>query len=311
MRNINKLGLMAGSALLAVVPPAPAQSPDLQKTLQDQYALTKLSDDRQTVITAGAILTLKVDGLIMVPMSASADPNGNTFKDGDTKITQGAAGKGNDVAKKVGSIWNKVPLVPKAPVATNVDTRKFVAGEKLNATKIVVNPDRSVAFELASYQAYTDANIYYRATLTFRVAKGAPPPPDDKIVSTVAEVFSVAPAETTDTKAQTGAGASQAGAPQGTAPNPAPATPPTAPTQPQYSDIPPPATPVQTSQYADIPPPPPPPAAPRRIATGMTFDEVKAIYGEPDNIIELGPKVIYKYKIWKITFVKGKVSDAE
>jgi hypothetical protein len=296
------LGLMAALGLFVPAPAAQAQNPELQKKLQDQYTTTKLTDDRTQVVTAGSILTLKVDGLVLVPMSAAADTSGNTYKDG--KITLSAAGKTNEVGKKAGVILSHVPFgVPKAPSKTNLDTRKFVAGEKLNVTKITINNDGSVAFELASYQAYTDANIYYRGTLTFPLAKGAAAPTDDKVISTVAEVFSVAPAEASNNQNQ-GADAGHASAPrQDAAPQSgsAPSTP-----------APQPAQPTTTTQYADIPPPPPPPAAPSKVEIGMTIDQVTTLYGQPDSVVDLGSKVLYQYKSrsLKITFVNGKVADA-
>ena len=44
---------------------------------------------------------------------------------------------------------------------------------------------------------------------------------------------------------------------------------------------------------------------------GMSIDEVKAIQGEPQKIVDLGSKKIYVYKDLKITFSDGKVSDIQ
>ncbi len=54
-------------------------------------------------------------------------------------------------------------------------------------------------------------------------------------------------------------------------------------------------------------PAPPPPA----VKLGMSFDEVKAIKGQPDSTAEVGPKTIYVYKDMKIIFMNGKVSDVQ
>jgi hypothetical protein len=53
------------------------------------------------------------------------------------------------------------------------------------------------------------------------------------------------------------------------------------------------------------------PAAAPTIALGQTTDEVAAIMGAPQQIIDLGPKKIYKYPDMKIIFMNGKVSDVE
>jgi len=43
----------------------------------------------------------------------------------------------------------------------------------------------------------------------------------------------------------------------------------------------------------------------------MGLDEVKAVQGNPDKIVDLGAKKIYVYKDLKITFIDGKVSDIQ
>jgi len=45
------------------------------------------------------------------------------------------------------------------------------------------------------------------------------------------------------------------------------------------------------------------------IKIGMTLKEVKSILGEPLKVANIGNKILYKYKDWKITFIDGKVKD--
>jgi hypothetical protein len=52
-------------------------------------------------------------------------------------------------------------------------------------------------------------------------------------------------------------------------------------------------------------------AAPPTLSLGMGLDEVKAIQGNPDKVVDLGAKKIYVYKDLKITFIDGKVSDIQ
>jgi len=54
-----------------------------------------------------------------------------------------------------------------------------------------------------------------------------------------------------------------------------------------------------------------PAAPPATVEIGQTPDQVTAILGQPDKILNLGPKQIYVYKDLKVTFVKGKVTDAQ
>jgi len=54
-----------------------------------------------------------------------------------------------------------------------------------------------------------------------------------------------------------------------------------------------------------------PPPAPQQIENGQTSDEVIAVLGQPDKIVQHGPKQIYVYKDLKVTLLNGKVSDVE
>ena len=81
-------------------------------------------------------------------------------------------------------------------------------------------------------------------------------------------------------------------------------------------DAAPPAAQAQpAAPMAPIPPPPPPtdaPAAPpAEVKVGQTPDQVTAALGQPQQIFNVGTKMIYKYKSLKVTFVDGKVSDIE
>ena len=183
--------LIAGAALVAACPCIFGLNPNakdaLEQKLKEQYTLTKLTADRTGVVTAGAVLTLKKDGLILTP-SSGIDVSGNSYKDG--KIKQNAVGTASETARRIRDIWGRGPGIPSAPAAPTNPTRKFVAGEKLNVTRIDAR-DRAVEFEVYSVQAYSD--IYYRGTLSFPY-QGAVPSPD-AMLATVGEVFGLDPTE--------------------------------------------------------------------------------------------------------------------
>jgi hypothetical protein len=249
----------------------------IEKKLTSQYALTHTTADRTDIVTAGAILVLQKDNLMMVD-TASANMFQNTYKDG--KITQNALGR----------TLGRLGRLPGAQ-QTTANQRTYVAGEKMWLTKVDVRED-GVVLEL-----YTDAvnDVRYRAGLRFPFPKGSVPPAD-QVAKEVAEVFTVQPADkTTDAGQQQAAPAAQG----------ATAAPPAAPAPP-----PPPA-----EQLAPIPPPPPPadepPAPPKTISLGQTKDQVTANFGQPEKIVKLGTKEIYYYKDLKVTFVAGKVSDVQ
>jgi hypothetical protein len=54
-----------------------------------------------------------------------------------------------------------------------------------------------------------------------------------------------------------------------------------------------------------------PAAAPPTLSLGMSVDQVRAIQGEPQKIVDLGARKIYVYKDLKITFTDGSVTDIQ
>ena len=50
---------------------------------------------------------------------------------------------------------------------------------------------------------------------------------------------------------------------------------------------------------------------PQQIEKGETPDQVKAVLGQPDKIVNFGSKQIFIYKDLKVTFLNGKVSDVQ
>jgi len=274
-RSIN--ALLIGACLVASAQDKAA----IEQKLSSHYALTKATADRSDIVTAGAIIVLQKDNLLMVDASTS-NPYQNTYKDG--KITQNTLGK-------LAGFGSRIPGVQKPGGAT----RTFVAGEKFWVTKIEVK-DNGVAFEL-----FTDAikDIRYRAVLTFPL-KG--PAQADLVEKMVAEVFKVQPAEDAKADGQT------AQAPAGGSAPPAPA-------QQAPAPIAPPPPPPADAAPAPIPPPLPPPdepaAPPKTISLGQTTDVVVANFGQPAKIAKVGNKEIYYYKDLKVTFVGGKVTDVQ
>jgi hypothetical protein len=52
-------------------------------------------------------------------------------------------------------------------------------------------------------------------------------------------------------------------------------------------------------------------ASTKTIGLNQTPQEVEAILGKPETVVNLGPRVIYTYKTMKIIFVDGKVTDVQ
>lgn len=49
----------------------------------------------------------------------------------------------------------------------------------------------------------------------------------------------------------------------------------------------------------------------KTISLGQTTEQVEAILGKPDKIVNLGPKTTYVYKDMKVVFQDGKVADIQ
>jgi hypothetical protein len=271
-RSVAAALLLPCFALIAQTAPTPAS---IQQKLESDFAVSKAAADKSDIVTPGAILVLKVDGLLM-SATASGSPASNTYRDG--KISQG--------------IWKiaKMPgfggLVSHANANANVQTRTFVAGEKFWVTKITVHDD-GVVLDLLSDPI---SDVRYYSTLKFPFTKGALPSPD-QADSSVGEVFKVQPDDS--------AAADDKGAKGGKQPAASPA--------PAEAAAPPPMAPI-------APPPPPtdtPPPAPKTIALKQTKDEVLANFGPPTKVVKLGTKEIDYYPDMKVTFVNNKVTDVQ
>ncbi|MGB7469133.1 MAG: hypothetical protein WBW58_07160, partial [Candidatus Acidiferrum sp.] len=168
------------------------------------------------------------------------------------------------------------------------DTKFLTVGEKVYATKIEVQEKDKVAvfiIECDSCNNVQDPSLR-RAQVVFQYPKGYLKNADAGQVSDlIEEALSVDTGG--DSSQQQGQG-DQGQQNQGDQGQPAQGA------QGQQQDAP--AQPAQ-----------PPPT----IQLGQTTDQVVAIMGQPDKIVDLKTKQIYVYKDLKVTFVKGKVSDVE
>ena len=274
-KSMRRILITLGVLLVGVPLLAGAQdTASIQQKLTSQYTLTKTTADRTDIVTAGAILVLKKDNLMMVDVT-STNIFQNTFKDG--KITQNWIGKASRF---------HLPGIPAAP-SSGAAQRTWVAGEKMWVTNIEVAPTG------VNMQLYSDAinDIRYGATLSFPFKGSAPI--DQQAEKMVAEVFDVQPSDDSSANGQQKQAPAN-GQQQATAGG-----------QQQQAD----AVPA-----AIAPPPPPadePAPGPKTISLGQTKDLVVANLGQPDKIAKIGSKEIYSYKDLKVTFVNGIVTDVQ
>lgn len=283
MRVITRHALTALLIACASTPFLNAQggnTAEIQQKLTSEFALTKTTDDRSDIVTAGAVLLLHRDGLLMYS-TPTATPPMNTYKDG--RLQQSMAGnyfRGLGGVLKHGGDTSTLNSIPQ---------RKFVSGEKFWITGITIQQDGVVL------NVYSDPfnDVRYYAQIKFPFPKNSPPP-TDAMIKTVEEVITVAPQDDANNGGDKDPGPQQKGGGGGAAPA-APAAP--------------------AAALAPIAPPPPPPdqpaAPPKTISVGQTRDVVVANWGQPSKDIKLGTKEILVYPDMKVTFVGGKVSDVQ
>jgi len=249
----------------------------IQEKLVSQIKLTKAAADHSDIVTAGDVVLLKKDGLMMCS-SASTYAFSNTYSNGVLAANNNNRAK--DAAKSF--FKSRLPFGGGGSVSdaanNGCQSRKFVAGEKFWVTGVAIQKDGIVVSTFSD--PYNDVRFF--GEIKFPFQKGSVPPVDD-FVKTVSEVIAVQPA---DDKGQGDQGSQPAQAAQA-------ATPATAP-------------------MADIAPPPPPAdAPPPTIALGQTKDQVTAAFGQPLRAAKLGTKEIYYYKDMKVTFSAGKVTNVD
>jgi hypothetical protein len=286
MRIPFAFGLAALVAMFSVGLEAQAGDPAtlIQEKLVSQIKLTKAASDHTDVVTAGDIVLLHKDGLMMCS-SASSYAFSNTYSGGVLTANY------NNRIKQAAKSWGlgKVPVFGGGGSMTDAakngcTSRKFVAGEKFWVTGITLQKDGILVSTFSD--PYNDTRYY--GEIKFAFPKGPVPPVDD-FVKTVSEVITVVPGDDKDKASQGDQGGQQT---QAAGPAAAPAAP---------------AAPMA----AIAPPPPPADAPPPTIALGQTKDQVTAAFGQPTREAKLGAKEIFYYKDMKVTFTNGKVSNVD
>ena len=103
-------------AVLAALPTVVyAQSADIQKKLESEYPLTKANYDKTDIVTAGSVVVLQKDKVLMLTAS-STNPCRNTYKRGLGQITQSGPCAANEKFKKMpGLLKSHIPGASSVP----------------------------------------------------------------------------------------------------------------------------------------------------------------------------------------------------
>jgi hypothetical protein len=292
VKRLGALGFIVLAAIFTVGVEAQGGDPAalIQQKLVTQIKVTKSTADRSDIVTAGDVVLLHKDGLMMCS-SSSSYAFSNTYSNG--VLAANYKNRVKDAVKSFG--FGHIPVFGGGTSATDAanngcPSRKFVAGEKFWITGVTPQKDGILISTFSDPFPDPSGNqVRYYGEIKFPFAKGAVPPADD-FVKTVAEVITVAPAD--DKADQGGQGGGQSGQGSQPAQAAAPAPPP--------------------APMADIPPPPPPAdTPPPEIKLGQTKDQVIGAFGQPTRMAKVGAKEILYYKDMKVTLTNGKVSNVE
>lgn len=290
IRRYSALGLTLIVAILSVRAHAQAGDPAtlIQEKLVSQIKLTKTTADRSDIVTAGDVVVLQKDGLMMCS-SDSSYAFSNTYDNG--VLTQNYKNRAKDATRSFFKSHLPFGGGGSATDAANngCPSRKFVTGEKFWITGVSVEKHGILVSTFSDpYPDSSGNQVRYYGEISIPFPRSKVPQTDD-FLKTVSELMTVAPPDNSNNgTSDQGSEPAQAAAPPAAAPAPAPAP------------------------MAAIPPPPPPPdAAPPTIALGQTIDQVTAAFGQPLREAKLGAKRIYYYKDMKVTFTGGKVSNVE
>jgi hypothetical protein len=190
----------------------------LDQAIAAKFPLTKATADRSDIVTAGSVMVLKKDGLLMNATSANVKAQ-ETYKDGRIQVS---------AMTKIGGFGGIM-----GHGSTGTVHREFVAGEKIWLIDVQTAQDGVVL------QFLSDAlsDVRYTAFVKFPFPKGQPSAPTE-LIGQIAQVI--------DPQAS-----SDAAAPA-TASTSAPAAAPPAPPPPPMAAIPPPPPPPD---QAAVPPP--------------------------------------------------------
>jgi len=291
MRWSCAFGLAALAAVFTVGMEAQAGDPAtlIQEKLVSQIKLTKAAADHSDIVTAGDVVVLHKDGLMMCS-SSSSYAFSNSYSSG--VLSANNSNRAKDAAKSF--LKGRLPFGGGGSVTDAANngcpSRKFVAGEKFWITGVAPQKDGILVSTFSDpYPDPSGNQVRYYGEIKFPFVRGSVPPADD-FVKTVSEVLTVAPSD--DKGGQGGQGDQGSQPAQAAAPAPAAAPPP-----PPMQDI--------------AAPPPPADTPPPTIAIGQTKAQVTAAFGQPARMAKVGVKEIFYYKDMKVTFTNGKVSNVE
>lgn len=261
---------------------APAQAPTLQEQLAAQYKLVKMGSDTSgvSVVDAGTLLAIQKGGILGVPYSdktiLTTKYEGGTVHSPNSLMVTGR--------QKLFGHFSQTQ-------SQGQTTHLFQTGDKVYPTKVDVKLDKDeVVMDIVACDKCnnTDPPTANKAQVTFVFPKGSLAKASaGDVEDTIGQLLSISDDSQGQDQGQQQGGQDQGqGQGQGQAQGQG---------QGQGQGEP------QGQQQAQ----------PETIQMGMTADQVQGALGQPQKIVNLGPKQIYVYKDLKVTFFNGRVVDVQ
>lgn len=250
-----------------------AQAPTLAEQLAAQYKLVKMGSDSSgaAVVEEGTVLAVQKGGILAVPYSDKTQLT--------TKYEGGTVHSPNSLM-----VAGKKSLLGhfSTTQSQGQTTHFFSKGDKVYPLKVDVNLDKDeVSMNIVACDKCnnTDPPSANKANVVFQFPKGtlAKTSAGD-VEDTIGQLLAISDASQDQGQQSAQGGQQQGGQQQGG--------------QQQGG-----------GQQAQ------PQQQPQSIQMGMTMDQVVAAFGQPEKMVNLGPKQLYIYKDMKVTFINGRVAD--
>jgi hypothetical protein len=162
VKRFSAFGLAVITSMFGLVLAAQSGDPAaIQQALNSQIKLTTTTGDRSEIATAGTIVEVHREGMMIYGFMSPLPPS-NTYKNG--KIVQGWGGFGKDLAITM--------LAPGGATSANYPQARFASGDKCWVTGLKVQKD-GVVFQLYS-DPVNDIRYYGNLKIPFPNKKEVP-----------------------------------------------------------------------------------------------------------------------------------------
>lgn len=277
--------LIGGLALIAFAAHVLNAQVSIEDQLKAQYNFAKMGQDSSgySVVQEGTLLTVQKGGIIGVPYK-NMSIRTTTYQDGNVHASDVAGVKNNKFLSAGCGLLHKCPTTPDA-VNDETTTKFFKVGDKVYPTKIAVdNAKDTVTMTIVACDTCnkTDPPTYDKAQVAFHFASGTVAKGNvSQIEDTIGQLLAISNDDSQASNDQGGqngnnGGGNNGGGNQGGGGG----------GQQQQSQ-------------------------PQQIDMGQTQDQVRGSLGQPDKMVNLGPKQIWVYKDLKVTFLNGRVVDVQ